>query len=186
MKRVPVDLTLPEKAEAVFECEVDAFPSAKVTWLKDGKPLTAKDGVEMQIQSDKGLYSLVIPQADSTRHMGTIICRAENAIGTFEHPVQLNITTAPTMKTSLKDIDVLRGQDAVFTIDIQGYPIPEIIWTRGEQVLESEVGKITFSEDRKQMTLHNVQIEHENEYQVRVVNEFGEITGKSQLSVLGK
>ena len=31
-----------------------------------------------------------------------------------EQPVQLNITTAPTLKSQLKDLEVLRGQDAIF------------------------------------------------------------------------
>ncbi len=183
---MPQDLTIPEKAEAVFECEVDAFPSAKITWLKDGKPLTVKEGVEIQAQTEKGLYTLRIPQVDSTKHMGTIICRAENAIGTAEHPVQLNITTAPILKTSLKDLEILRGQDAVFSIDIQGYPIPEIIWSRGEKIFEGENEGISFSDDRKQLTIRNVQIENEDQYNVRIVNEFGEVTSKAKLNVLGK
>jgi hypothetical protein len=117
--------------------------------------------------------------------MGTIICRAENAIGTVEHPVQLNITTAPQLKTPLKDLDILRGQDAVFSVDIQGYPVPEITWSRGENVLESGNETIAFSDDRKQFTIRNAQIENEDEYNVRIVNEFGEITSKAKLNVLG-
>ena len=118
--------------------------------------------------------------------MGTIICRAENAIGSVEHPVQLNITTAPTIKTPLKDLETLRGNDAIFVIDVQGYPIPEIIWSRGDKVLEGESKKVSFSEDHKQLIIHNVQIEHEDEYNVRIVNEFGEIASKAKLNVLGK
>ncbi|CAF2140600.1 unnamed protein product, partial [Rotaria magnacalcarata] len=182
--RAPQDLTVADKSEAVFECEVDAFPVAKVTWSKDGKPLTVKDGAETQAQTDKGLYTLRIPQVDSTKHMGTIICRAENAIGSVEHPFQLNITTAPTWKAQLKDIDVLRGQDAILSIDYQGYPIPEIIWNRADKVLESDNEKIMLSEDRKQLTIRNVQIENEDEYNARIVNEFGEITSKGKLNVL--
>ncbi|CAF3389468.1 unnamed protein product [Rotaria socialis] len=182
--RTPQDLTVADKSEAVFECEIDAFPVAKVTWSKDGKPLTVKDGAETQAQTDKGLYTLRIPQIDSTKHMGTIICRAENAIGNVEHPFQLNITTAPTWKAQLKDIDVLRGQDAILSIDYQGYPMPEIIWNRADKVLESDNEKIMFSEDRKQLTIRNVQIESEDEYNVRIVNEFGEITSKGKLNVL--
>lgn len=184
--RAPQDLVVPEKAEAVFECEVDAFPAAKVTWIKDGKPLTAKEGVETQVQSDKGLYILRIPQTDTAKHMGTITCRAENAIGTVEQTVQLNITTAPTLKTTLKDVEIIRGQDAVFPIDLQGYPAPEISWSRGEQVLESSAEKVVISDDRKQLTLQNVQIADEDEYHVRVTNEFGEATSKAKLSVLGE
>ncbi|CAF1544393.1 unnamed protein product, partial [Rotaria sordida] len=182
--RTPQDLTVADKSEAIFESEIDAFPSAKITWLKDGKPLTVKEGVEIQAQADKGLYTLRIPQVDTTKHMGTIICRAENAIGTTEHPLQLNVTTAPTLKTQLKDLEVLRGQDAIFSIDIQGYPIPEIIWSRADKVLEEQNETIAFSDDRKQLIIRNVQIENEDEYNVRIVNEFGEVTSKAKLNVL--
>ena len=140
----------------------------------------------MQAQTDKGLYTLRIPQADTARHMGTIICRAENAIGNAEHPVQLNITTAPALKAPLKDLEVLRGQDATFSIDVQGFPIPEITWNCGEQVLEGENETMTFSVDRKQLTIRNAQIPNENEYSVRIVNEFGETTSKAKLLILGR
>lgn len=154
--------------------------------MKDGKALTPKEGVEIQAQTDKGLYTLRIPQADTARHMGTIICRAENAIGNAEHPVQLNITTAPTLKAPLKDLEVLRSQDATFTIDVQGFPLPEITWSCGEQVLEGENETIAFSPDRKQLTIRNAQIPNENEYSVRIVNEFGETTSKAKLIILGR
>jgi hypothetical protein len=157
-----------------------------VSWLRDGKPMNVKDGIEVQAQSDKGLYTLRIPQADTARHMGTITCRAENAIGTVEHPFQLNITTAPTLKSQLKDLEILRGQDAIFTVDVQGFPAPDITWSRGEQIIENVNEKISFSDDRRQLTLRDVQVDDEDEYHVRIVNEFGEVTSKSKLIVLGE
>jgi hypothetical protein len=182
--RTPQDSTVPDKSEAIFECEIDAYPNAKISWIRDGKPLNTKDGVETQAQADKGLYTLRIPQADTSRHMGTIICRAENAIGTVEQPVQLNITTAPTLKSQLKDLEVLRGQDATLSVDIQGYPLPEIIWTRGEQVIELN-DKYTWSDDQhRQLIIHNIQIDDEDEYHVRIHNQFGEVTSKAKLSCL--
>ncbi|UJR23285.1 hypothetical protein I4U23_026301 [Adineta vaga] len=183
--RTPQDLTVAEKSEAVFECEIDAFPAAKVTWLKDGKPLTVKEGVEIQAQADKGLYTLRIPQADTVKHMGTILCRAENAIGNVEHPVTLNITTAPTLKAQLKDTEVLRGQDATFSVDVQGFPIPEITWTRGTDKIIEANEKYTWSDDQhRQLIIHNIQVDDEDEYNVKIQNEFGEITSKAKLACL--
>jgi hypothetical protein len=141
----------------------------------------------MQAQADKGLYTLRIPQADSTKHMGTIICRAENAIGTVEHPVQLNITTAPTLKAQLKDLEILRGQDATFTVDVQGFPIPEIIWTRGTDKVIELNDKYTWADDQhRQLIIHNIQVEDEDEYNVRIHNQFGEVSSKAKLSCLSK
>ncbi|CAF4558380.1 unnamed protein product, partial [Rotaria magnacalcarata] len=79
--------------------------------------------------------TLRIPQTDAAKHMGTITCRAENAIGNVEHPFQLNITTAPAIKTQLKDLETLRGLDAIFIVDVQGYPLPELTWLHGEEQL---------------------------------------------------
>ncbi|CAF4184489.1 unnamed protein product, partial [Rotaria sordida] len=183
--RKPQDLTIADKSEAVFDCEIDAYPNAKVSWIRDGKPLTTKEGVEIQAQADKGLYTLRIPQVDTTKHMGTIICRAENAIGTTEHSLQLNVTTAPTLKAQLKDLEIVRGQDATFTIDVQGYPIPEIKWMRGNETLIELSDKYTWADDQhRQLIIHNVQVEDEDEYNVRIHNEFGEVTSKAKLSCL--
>lgn len=147
--------------------------------------MNVKDGVEVQAQVDKGLYTLRIPQADTTKHMGTIICRAENAIGNAEHPIQLNITTAPTIKAQLKDLEILRGQDATFIVDIQGYPVPELTWFHGEEKLIEANDKYTWPDDQhRQLIVHNVQIADEDEYYVRIRNEFGEITSKAKLACL--
>ncbi len=141
--------------------------------------------MEIQGQADKGVYTLRIPQADTAKHMGTIICRAENVIGTVDHSVQLNITTAPTLKAQLKDIEVFRGQDGTLSVDIQGYPIPEISWTRGNEKLIELSDKYTWSDDQhRQLVIHNIQIEDEDEYNVRIHNQFGEVTSKAKLSCL--
>ena len=162
--RTPQDLTVAEKAEAVFECEVDAYPNAKVSWIRDGKPFTVKDAVEMQAQNDKGIYTLRIAQAETARHMGTIICRAENAIGTVDHPCQLNITTAPVLKAQLKDLEILRGQDATFAVDVQGFPLPEITWTRTSEKPVELNEKYTWSDEQhRQFVIHSVQIDDEDE-----------------------
>ena len=182
--RTPQDLTVADKTEAVFECEVDAYPNAKVSWIRDGKAFTTKEGVEMQAQADKGLYTLRIPQADTIRHMGTIICRAENAIGNIEQAVQLNVTTAPTLKSQLKDLEVFRGQDATLSVDVQGYPVPEITWTRVDKPIEAS-DKYTWSDDQhRQLIIRNVQVDDEDEYNVRVHNQFGEVTSKAKLACL--
>ncbi|CAF1483117.1 unnamed protein product, partial [Rotaria sordida] len=112
-------------------------------------------------------------------------CRAENAIGTTEHSLQLNVTTAPTLKAQLKDLEIVRGQDATFTIDVQGYPIPEIKWMRGNETLIELSDKYTWADDQhRQLIIHNVQVEDEDEYNVRIHNEFGEVTSKAKLSCL--
>ena len=117
--------------------------------------------------------------------MGTIICRAENAIGSVEHPFQLNITTPPALKGQLKNLEILRGQDATLTVDVQGYPAPEIHWTRGNEKVVELNDKYAWSDKQhRQLVIRNVQVEDEDEYNVRIHNEYGEVTSKAKLACL--
>ncbi|CAF3665749.1 unnamed protein product, partial [Didymodactylos carnosus] len=181
--RRPDDQTVAQDSAVVLEAEIDAFPVCKVTWLRDGKALTPKEaGVEVQSQPEKGLFSLHIPKCDTVKHMGTIVCRAENAVGNAEHSFLLNINTAPTIKTGLKDTNVLKDQDVTFTLDIQGYPPPTLTWMKGDIPIAQPNDKYMPSEDGKTLTVRNVQIEDEDDYSVQIKNELGEVISKAKLN----
>ena len=86
-----------EGEQARFECEFDGNPSPKVTWLRDGKPLTPKDGFEIKTDSTIGKSVLIINQATS-KHSGPITLRLENSVGTpIEEIVQLQVETTPQL-----------------------------------------------------------------------------------------
>ncbi|CAF5213600.1 unnamed protein product, partial [Rotaria magnacalcarata] len=89
------------------------------------------------------------------------------------------------IKTQLKDLETLRGLDAIFIVDVQGYPLPELTWLHGEEQLIESNDKYTWSDDQhRQLVIHNVQVTDEDEYYVRIRNEFGEVTSKAKLSCL--
>jgi len=57
-KKPEAIITVKEGEQARFECEFDGNPSPKVSWLRDGKPLTAKDGFEIKTgQSPQSLLN---------------------------------------------------------------------------------------------------------------------------------
>lgn len=86
----PQSMDVNENDVAEFRVRIDAFPSAKITWLFDGKPATPKDGFEIQTDAATGSSVLMIKQA-LPKHSGKITVKAENSSGSIEETVQCSV-----------------------------------------------------------------------------------------------
>ena len=90
--KLPEPLDSIKKDDAVkFEVIVEAVPKAAISWSINGKELTTKDGVQIEKDVNNNRYCLNIPKANPGVHMGVIIVKATNAIGSVEHEIKLNI-----------------------------------------------------------------------------------------------
>ena len=140
----PSSLDVNENDLAEFRVKIDAFPAAKITWLFEGKPMTAKDGFEVQTDQATGTSVLTIKQT-LTKHTGKITVKAENAAGAVEETVQCSVKSKPTKDQCIidclpcfvagpkitkkpTDAEALLRSDASFTVDVSGSPKPEIEW----------------------------------------------------------
>ena len=66
-----------------------------MTWLLNGKPLTAKEGAQVEFNASTGDAKLSIPKVDLQQHAGTVTCRLENLHGSQEETAKLDILAAP-------------------------------------------------------------------------------------------
>jgi hypothetical protein len=95
INRAPKFITKPEDAIAVqdqparFESLIDALPKAKVTWLLNGKELSNKDNVKVEVDAKTNANVLTIPKVLAA-HMGTFTIKASNSVGEIEHSFNLN------------------------------------------------------------------------------------------------
>ncbi|CAF5214544.1 unnamed protein product, partial [Rotaria magnacalcarata] len=87
-KPKPVDVNENQLAE--FHTKVDGFPTPKITWLFDGKPITPKDGFEVQTDQTNGTSVLTIKQV-TPKHDGKITVKAENPTGSVEETVLCSV-----------------------------------------------------------------------------------------------
>ena len=95
INRAPKFLSQPQNTVAVqdqaakFECLIDALPKAKVTWLLNGKELTNKDNVKLEVDAKTSANILTIPKVLAT-HMGSYTIKASNSVGEVEHTFNLD------------------------------------------------------------------------------------------------
>jgi hypothetical protein len=86
----PTSIDINENDLTEFRAKIDAYPSAKITWLFEGKPVTAKDGFDVHTDQTTGTSVLTIKQT-SPKHVGKITVKAENPTGSIEETVQCSV-----------------------------------------------------------------------------------------------
>ena len=161
---------------AVFETKIDGYPTPKVIWLLNGKPLTPKDGAQMELNAATGDAKLTINNVDLQQHAGVVTCRVENAHGTEEETVRLDILAAPLLTTQLaKQEETVTGKDVTLRVVVRGSPRPQVQWYYNDSPLGPE--NVSYDEEKseyqlliKEATVAN----NEGTYRVVLKNELGE------------
>lgn len=161
---------------AVFEAKIDGYPTPKVIWLLNGKPLTPKDGAQMELNAATGDAKLSINNVDLQQHAGVLTCRVENAHGTEEETVRLDILAAPLLTTQLaKQEETVTGKDVTLRVVVRGSPRPQVQWYYNDAPVGPE--NVSYDEEKseyqlliKEATVAN----NEGTYRVVLKNELGE------------
>lgn len=86
----PSDTIAIQDQPARFECTIDAFPKAKISWYLNEKELTLKDNVKFENDAKTSASNLVIPKVLAS-HLGKFKVKASNTVGEIEHVFELNV-----------------------------------------------------------------------------------------------
>ena len=73
-----------------FECLVEAYPKAKVSWIFNQKELSLKDNVKFETDQKTGTNYLIISKANIS-HSGRYRIIASNLVGSVEHNFNIEI-----------------------------------------------------------------------------------------------
>lgn len=164
---------------AKFEVFIDAYPSATVNWILNGKELTNKDGVQIDKDLKEGRYSLTIPKVNSGSHSGTLTVKATNNIGSTTHDIKIVVLDAPKILGKLENVTTSEGSSVEFSCRfISCPPVTSVQWLKNgtEEVIASENIEITTDEESSTLKLLNVQSsETGSSYQIRLTNDLGEL-----------
>ena len=180
----PTDQKVLKDKEAKFECVIKANPKPNVIWLMNGKEITSKDGIRVEKDVNKDIYSIVIPKVTT---VGSYIVRATNEFGLLEKSVQLEVLESPKALNKLENVTVNEGEEAKFVVKVSGKPKPQVKWFKDEEEIETneEYEIIETSEDEVSFIIKKCKSPDNNgNYYAKISNEFGEtVTNKSNLSI---
>lgn len=177
----PTDTTVKQGDTATIECQIDALPLPKITLLRDGKPLTPKDGIEQTFDAPNRRLIITAKNA-RVDQSGTLTCKLENPVGTAEASFKLNVTAAPTIAKGLTDQECLLGKELRLTIVSSASPQPTVKWFKDNVELKNVGSKV--NDDTYELVIPNVKAEDEGTYKAVVSNPLGEKESQCKLTVI--
>ncbi|CAF5190947.1 unnamed protein product, partial [Rotaria magnacalcarata] len=188
LKKKPQSLvTVKEGEPAHFECEFDGNPTPKVTWLRDGKPLTPKDGFEIKTDTTTGKSVLTVHQTTS-KHSGPITLRLENPVGApIEETVQLQVETAPQLlQKPQPTCEAHLNQTASITFKCLSTPKPTINLYKNEVHIPINGDHYEIVPNPNDMTTYEIKIKNvrpddEGNYRIHIENSLGHIDSNVQV-----
>uniref|UniRef100_A0A4W3H0U2 Ig-like domain-containing protein n=1 Tax=Callorhinchus milii TaxID=7868 RepID=A0A4W3H0U2_CALMI len=93
-------------------CDVTGSPAPRLTWTKDGKPLSREKTLHIQSvhMDDAGLYT----------------CTATNEYGSTNSSLNVTIMYAPTVGINKASEDWVEGKPQTVSCDVTGSPAPRL------------------------------------------------------------
>ena len=184
--RKPEAVTVNQNETVHMECQIDALPQAKLTWLIGGKPVSPKDGYETSYDTKTGVASLTVKNV-ATKHAGSITVKAENVVGTAEESTEINVRSAPILLKPLSDIEVVMNNDAILLCEIQASPEATVQWFFNDQLLDMTLNKYEMVHDSKttqyKLIVKQSSLSDAGVYRIQASNELGQLQSQSKLTV---
>ncbi len=161
---------------AIFDTKIDGYPTPKVTWLLNGKPLTPKEGAQVEFNAATGDAKLSIPKVDLQQHAGVVTCRLENPHGTQEETARLDILAAPLITSQLpKQEETVSGKDVTLRVVVRGSPRPEAQWFYNDTPVTPENTSYDEEKSEYQLLIKQATVAaNEGSYKVVLKNDLGE------------
>ncbi|KTG43784.1 hypothetical protein cypCar_00009178, partial [Cyprinus carpio] len=157
--------------------------NASVTWKRGAVTLSNRPGLFELSMPDDDQHTLKLCKVKSN-DVGQLTCIASNKYGSDTCTLILEMAVAPTFETIMEDLDVNVGETPRFAVVVEGKPVPDILWYKGDTLL-SESSHFTFVYDDNECSLVvvNTQADDSGVYTCTAKNLAGSVSCKAELTV---
>ncbi|XP_075678853.1 obscurin isoform X3 [Dermatophagoides pteronyssinus] len=182
----------PMQSNIEFVVELDKNTSQKpmkLKWFKDDQEIKDSDKNFKKIDDklDNLSHKLIIMKA-TEEMVGHYKCVASNDFGDTETAARFDLIIPPRFIKGLHDVDIAEGNNVSMTIQLAGFPQPEIkFYKDGEEISTSAHVKIRKEmDDIYQFEIENIRIIMSGQYECRIKNEAGEASSSGVITVNSK
>ncbi|XP_053341492.1 hemicentin-1 [Clarias gariepinus] len=121
-----------------LQCVVSGVPAPGITWLKDGRPVDATQGL---LKLESGGKVLHIKEA-RVEDAGKYTCVATNAAGEAQQNIRLSVHEPPVIQFAGETVNqtILAGYQIQMQCKATGSPVPAMTWYKDSRPLTSAAG----------------------------------------------
>ncbi|XP_042370765.1 hemicentin-1 [Plectropomus leopardus] len=121
---LPDEVTVLVNKTTQLECHTDGNPAPKITWFKDGQPVSS-EGPHRILYNGRTLQVLTAQVSDTGRY----VCVAVNVAGSAEKFFNLNVHVPPTIiGPSPETVTVVVNNFVSLSCEATGFPPPTLSW----------------------------------------------------------
>ncbi|XP_040181942.1 neural cell adhesion molecule 1 isoform X6 [Rana temporaria] len=185
-KNAPTPQEFNEGTDAVIICDVSSSMPSIIIWKHKSRDVAFKKDVRFVMLSNNYLQIRDIKKTDegTYRCEGRILARGEINF----KDIQVVVNVPPTVEAKQLTINATAnlGESVTLGCLADGFPEPEISWTKKGELIEEVGDKYTFNEDMSEMTIHRVEKDDEAEYICIAENKAGDNEATVLLKVYAK
>ncbi|XP_018424911.1 PREDICTED: neural cell adhesion molecule 1-A-like, partial [Nanorana parkeri] len=185
-KYAPTPQEFNEGTDAVIICDVSSSMPSIITWKHGGRDVTFKKDVRFVMLSNNYLQIRGIKKTDegTYRCEGRILARGEINF----KDIQVIVNVPPTVEAKQLTVNATAnlGESVTLSCEAEGFPEPELSWTKRGELIEDDSDKYTFNEDMSEMAIHRVEKDDEAEYICIAENKAGDSEATILLKVYAK
>ncbi|XP_038571299.1 hemicentin-1 isoform X3 [Micropterus salmoides] len=157
-------------------CEVQSYPAALITWLKDGTPFESSRNVRV-LPGGRTLQILNAKEEDSGRYT----CVATNEAGeTLKHyevkvyvPPQINKNDIPGEGLAPKEVKIKVNSTLTLECAAQAFPTPALLWYKDGQILQAD-DHVSITANGRIVQIKHAQVSDTGRYTCVATNIAGE------------
>nr|XP_046471281.1 obscurin isoform X9 [Neodiprion pinetum]XP_046471284.1 obscurin isoform X9 [Neodiprion pinetum] len=163
-------------------------------WLRDGQPFDPEERFKVLFKDSEDTLALVF-QHVKPEDAGLYTCVAQTSTGNISCSAELTVQGSvnqlaknpakPKLETEFKQSEVNAGGSAMLDLQVQGFPKPQIKWTKdGEEILAG--GRIKYlweDEESLSLVIKQVTAKDAGTYTIKAKNELGEDSTQIELIV---
>ncbi|XP_075695846.1 neural cell adhesion molecule 1 isoform X3 [Rhinoderma darwinii] len=185
-KNAPTPQEFTEGTDAVIICDVSSSMPSVIIWKHKGRDVQFKKDVRFVMLSNNYLQIRDIKRTDegTYRCEGRILARGEINY----KDIQVVVNVPPTVRARQLTVNATAsmGESVTISCEAEGFPEPEISWTKKVEIIEDGDEKYSFSDDMSEMTIHRIEKDDEAEYNCIAENKAGDSEATIQLKVYAK
>ncbi|KAF9796157.1 hypothetical protein SFRURICE_010166 [Spodoptera frugiperda] len=115
------EIRVTEKTNGELSCRLlKGIPKPTITWS------FRAPGIKKYLKQTGETIQLKNAQRDQT---GLYICTAINVLGSDNHNMDVTVEYPPHIKSDVKEMKIVDGDEAKLTCDVDGVPAPTVYWT---------------------------------------------------------
>nr|CAD7572365.1 unnamed protein product [Timema californicum] len=164
------------------------------SWIKDGQPYDPEERFKVLFKDEEDSLALVF-QHVKPEDAGLYTCVASTSTGKISCSAELTVQgsinqlqrepVAPKVMVETEATEVSIGGSAMLELKVQGYPKPEVKWSKDGKDVEAG-GRVRFlyeDEESISMIIKGVTVDDAGKYKVSAKNELGVDTAQLELIV---